>query len=328
MKIESNPIYIHPCAGFVLLLLAFLLTGCGEDKETPKFENSDMIARVNGETLDRKALTKEVSRNKKKYRVEEEGESLSKEKLIWLRMDALNQMIQEKILLQEAKKQGVELEPDALEIEYHNIRQGYEKEAFQKILDFQENTEKEWKEKLKRRLLIKKLIQETVNSRVSVQEEELKRYFDEHQDEFQKGEQLRALHIMVENEDSARDILKLLRKGKKFEDLAREHSLGLESESGGDMGYFEAGQMPEEFDEIFDLKVNKVSDIIHTPYGYHVFKVVDKKPERKMSFEESKDAIHKKLLREAQETAFQAWLLNLKNQAKIEINYDALETIH
>ncbi|CCQ91459.1 putative Foldase protein prsA [Nitrospina gracilis 3/211] len=325
MKNKRDSAFFAWCAG--LLGLALALTACGEKKDGPKFENPEVVARVNGEQLEKKVLVKEFERNRKKYRVEDE-QPLSKEKLVWLRMDALNQMIQERILLQEVKRQGIELEPDTLEIEYHNIRQGYEKGAFKKILDFQENTEEEWKDKLKRRLLIKKLIQESVNSRVSVKEEELQKYFDEHQGEFQKGEQLRALHIMVENEDSARDILKLLRKGKKFEDLAREHSLGLESESGGDMGYFEAGQMPEEFDEVFELKVNKVSDIIRTPYGYHVFKVVDKKPERKMSFEESRDAIHKKLLREAQEKAFQTWLLKLKNHAKIEINYDALENIH
>ncbi|CAI2718418.1 Peptidyl-prolyl cis-trans isomerase ppiD [Nitrospina watsonii] len=309
------------------VLLVCSLAACSQEKEGPQFKSPDEMARVNGESLNRKELVQALDQNKRKYRVEE-GQQLSKEKLIWLRMDTLNQMIQERILLQEVKKERIALEEDAVEIEFHNIRQGYEKGAFKKILDSQEMTEKEWKEKLKKRLLVKKLIQDVVNSGVSIKDEELQQYFDDHQGEFQKGEQLRALHIMVENEDAARDILKLLRKGKKFEELAREHSLGLESESGGDMGYFEAGQMPEEFDEVFDLKVNKVSDIIRTPYGYHVFKVVDKKPERKMNFEESKDAIHKKLLREAQEKAFQLWLLKLKEKAQIEINYEALETVH
>lgn len=314
--------------GGVLVIVCILgLGACSKKEEGPQFENENIIARVNGKPLERKPLVRALETNKGKYRIEED-QQVPKEKLIWLRMDTLNQMIQESILLQEVERQGIELEKDAVEIELQNIKQGYDKGAFKKILDFQEITEKEWKKKLENRLLVRKLINETVNSKVKVEEQELKDYFDQHQEEFQKGEQVRALHIMVESEDEARDLLKLLRKGKKFEDLAREHSLGLESDSGGDMGYFEAGQMPEEFDEVFDLKVNRVSDIIRTPYGYHLFKVVDKKPERKMSFEESRKTIHKKLLREAQEAAFQTWLMKLKNQAEIEINYDALATIH
>lgn len=313
--------------GVVMIVCILGFGACSKKEEGPQFENENIIARVNGKPLERKPLVRALETNKGKYRIEED-QQVPKEKLIWLRMDTLNQMIQESILLQEVERQGIELEQDAVEIELQNIKQGYDQGAFKKILDFQEITEKEWKKKLENRLLVRKLINETVNSKVKVEEQELKDYFDQHQEEFQKGEQVRALHIMVESEDEARDLLKLLRKGKKFEDLAREHSLGLESDSGGDMGYFEAGQMPEEFDEVFDLKVNRVSDIIRTPYGYHLFKVVDKKPERKMSFEESRKTIHKKLLREAQEAAFQTWLMKLKNQAEIEINYDALATIH
>jgi len=85
--------------------------------------------------------------------------------------------------------------------------------------------------------------------------------------------------------------------------------------------------MPKEFEDVFKLKINKVSDIIRTPYGVHVFKVIDKKPERKMSFEESKEQIHAKLLREAQELAFQQWLEEIKQKSKIIIKNEVLEKI-
>lgn len=86
--------------------------------------------------------------------------------------------------------------------------------------------------------------------------------------------------------------------------------------------------MPEEFDQVFQLKVNKVSDIIRTPYGVHVFKVVDKKPARKMNFEESRKKIFVKLLQEAQENAFNKWQNKIKNNSKIIIKYETLEQIH
>jgi parvulin-like peptidyl-prolyl isomerase len=86
--------------------------------------------------------------------------------------------------------------------------------------------------------------------------------------------------------------------------------------------------MPEEFDNVFKLKINGVSDIIHTPYGFHLFKVVDKIKERKMSFDESEKSVEQVLLQELQESAFQKWLVQLKEKSEIEIKYDFLEKIH
>ncbi len=192
----------------------------------------------------------------------------------------------------------------------------------------EEISREQWQEKIRNNLLIGKVVNEVVNKNVSVREEELLRYFESHGEEFQKGEQVHALHIVVETEDEAREILKLLRKRKSFSDLAEKRSLGLEASKGGDMGYFEAGNMPEEFDQVFKLEVNKVSDIIRTPYGVHVFKVVDKKPARKMNFEESRKKILVKLLQEAQENAFNKWQNKIKNNSKIIIKYETLEQIH
>ena len=85
--------------------------------------------------------------------------------------------------------------------------------------------------------------------------------------------------------------------------------------------------MPEEFDEVFKLKKNMVSSIIRTPYGFHLFKVVDKVKERKMNFKESKSKIANLLLQNLQDIAFREWLLNLKKNAYINIEYDLLQKI-
>ena len=126
-----------------------------------------------------------------------------------------------------------------------------------------------------------------------------------------------------------REIQKELRsKQKTFPALAMEYSLGPEGEQGGDLGYFEAGQMPEEFDDVFKLKINKVSGIIRTPYGFHLFKVVDIIKERKMDFEESKGRDKKILFQHLQDQAFKKWFVKLKQNSKIEIKYESLEKIY
>ena len=155
------------------------------------------------------------------------------------------------------------------------------------------------------------------------------RYFNENIKNFHKKEQVRALHIMVETEDEMRQVQKELQnKQKSFAELAKEFSLGPEGIRGGDLGYFEAGQMPEEFDDVFKLKIGKVSSIIKTPYGFHLFKVVDKIKETKMNFDESKARIRKILLQDLQDKAFQDWFFKLKKNSLIEINYELLQKIY
>ena len=85
--------------------------------------------------------------------------------------------------------------------------------------------------------------------------------------------------------------------------------------------------MPEEFDEVFKLKKNMVSSIIRSPYGFHLFKVVDKVKERKMNFIESKSKIEKLLMQDLHDIALREWLLKLKNNAHINIEYDLLQKI-
>ena len=133
---------------------------------------------------------------------------------------------------------------------------------------------------------------------------------------------------MVETEDEIRQIQKELKgKQKQFSELAKEYSLGPEGPQGGDLGYIESEQMPEEFEVVFELKKGKVSDIIKTPYGFHLFKVVDIKQARKMDFDESKIIIKKILIQDLQDKGFQDWFLKIKKNSRIQVNYELLQKI-
>ena len=134
---------------------------------------------------------------------------------------------------------------------------------------------------------------------------------------------------MVDSESKILDILKQLKSDKRaFSELAQMYSLGPEGPLGGDLGYFEAGQMPEEFDGVFKLKVGQVSDSIKTPFGHHIFKVIDKKPASEMSFSESKKVIFNKLLREKQSREFNKWIVKLKDMSDIKIKHHVLSKVN
>lgn len=313
----------------IFALTICLSVACSNDSTSiDELSGNIAIATVNNEAVTLDHYKAELKGHKKKFRVHS-TEDITQEEFTWLKNRALEQVIQNVLFRQEAKKNNIDVSQEELNEELLKVESGYPEDSFVKQLGFQGLSRDEWENGIKLNLLINKLIRNLVNSKVSVSDDEMKRYFESNASKFHKKEQVRALHIMVETEEEIREIKKELQsKQKDFSTLAKEYSLGPEGASGGDLGYFEAGQMPEEFDNVFKLKVKGISEIIRTPYGFHLFKVVDKVKERKMSFDESKSQIDRILLQEVQDKAFQKWLAQLKQNSVIEIKYDLLEKIY
>lgn len=314
---------------FLIVSVIFLLNSCFDNNSRMNAIGSDQVVlTVNGEKITAKQFDKVLNAKKQLFRVQN-FEELKTEELVWIKIRGLNEIIRNTLIAQEIAKENISIEQNVLESNLRKAREGYLEGAFEKTLDLEGISIADWEKSIEKKLLTNELIHQQVNSKVSLSDKELRDYYDKNHNEFHKKEQVKALHIMVESEEEIREIQKELRsKQKTFPALAMEYSLGPEGEQGGDLGYFEAGQMPEEFDDVFKLKINKVSDIIKTPYGFHLLKVVDKIEERKMDFVESKSRVEKILLQHLQDQAFQKWFLKLKQNAEIEIEYESLEKIN
>jgi parvulin-like peptidyl-prolyl isomerase len=312
------------------LVIGVFLASCsnGSSSSSDKLSGNATLLIVNGEEVSLEQFRAELNVYKKKFWVHNTEEILPEE-LTWLNNRVVEQIVHNTLLRQEIRNNEIEIDQEELDDALLQAQVGYPEDSFKKQLEFEGLSRKQWEYTIENNLLIKKLIHNLVNSKVSVDEEEMRRYFVANESTFHKREQVRALHIMVETEEEIRQIQKELQsKQKDFPALAQEYSLGPEGALGGDLGYFEAGQMPEEFDNVFKLKINGVSDIIRTPYGFHLLKVVDKIKEREMSFDESKKQVEQVLLQEVQGKAFQKWLVELKEKSVIEIKYDLLEKIN
>lgn len=120
---------------------------------------------------------------------------------------------------------------------------------------------------------------------VKVTEDELKKYYNEYKPK------IRASHILVKDEKTAKEIKAKLEKGEDFAKLAKEYSQDTGSaQNGGDLGWFGPGRMVKEFeDAAYALNVGQVSQPVKTEYGYHIIKVTDKK--KKPSYKEMKAEI-------------------------------------
>jgi parvulin-like peptidyl-prolyl isomerase len=317
---------------YILTLIVSVIlfsSSCFDNNLPARTITDDMVVLIiNDETINVKQFDEVLTAQKKIFRVEK-FEELKKEELVWIKTKVLDVIIKNTLIAQEITKENISVEHDVLESELKKAREGYIEDAFEKALELEGISIVDWEESVEKKLMINELIHQQVNSKVLVSDMKLRDYYNKNHNEFHKKEQLKALHIMVQSEEEIREIQKELRdKQKTFQDLAMEYSLGPEGAQGGDLGYFEAGQMPEEFDDVFKLKINKVSDIIKTPYGFHLFKVVDKIKERKMNFEESKSRVKKILLQHLQDQAFQRWFVKLKQDSKIEIKYETFEKIY
>ena len=318
------------CCRFIatVLVIAGSIAGCGDGPAPSKSRSPGAtVVSVNDNKITVENFLHKLRLEEKKFRLEGK-DSLNEDSLLWLKNQVLNQLIQRELFTQEALKHKIDIFDEEYQKALSDIRSGYQKDQFQRILEIEEINENEWNKRLKNNLIIKKLIRKVVHSRITVSEGELRQYYDGHLEEFNKTELIRALQIMVDTEAEARDILRKLKNDPGlFSYLARKFSQGLEAKKGGDLGFLDVGQMPEEFESVFLLKVDEVSDVIQTPYGYHIFQVREKVPKRKMSFEESKLIIEKKLIQENQDKAFSKWFLKLKQEADIEVDYEVLAEI-
>ena len=128
--------------------------------------------------------------------------------------------------------------------------------------------------------------------------------------------------------DEARRLQQLIWQGKKFPDLARRYSLSPDAKVGGDLGFFKRGELPQAFDDaIFRLGAGQVSEVVSTEYGFHLFKLVEKKPARKRELAEVRSAIEQKLLTDLRSERQTAFVKGLRDKAQVKVNEQSLLSV-
>jgi peptidyl-prolyl cis-trans isomerase C len=210
----------------------------------------------------------------------------------------LDQLISEKLLIQEAKNKGLEKDSDVLE----QIK------------------------KMTEQILVQALIEKEILDKVDVNDEEVPKYYEQNKDSFTEKEQVHLYNILLETEEEAQDILEQLKAGGDFSEIAIEKSTGPSAAQGGDLGYLSKGTIIPEIEEvIFALEMEELSEVVKTDFGFHILKITEKKPETVKTLEEVKEEIIQNLLPTKQKEAFENLLEELKGKAEIEINEEVLK---
>jgi peptidyl-prolyl cis-trans isomerase C len=238
--------------------------------------------------------------------------------------DFLNRLIERKMMLREAQRMRIKIGRPEIERRIEALRAENGNDV-KEVLTEQGIDFEKWKSDIWEDMMVERLLAREVGRHVSVSSLEVKRYYQTHPQEFQKPDQVRVRQIVVGTEAEAQKVMEILQSGADFAAVAREKSTAPEAEHGGDLGYFAMGDMPAEFNVVFNLSIGEISRIVKSPYGFHIFKLEDKRHAGKIGLDEAYKEIAIKLRREKEDRQYKQWLTELRSRTKFEVNYQALE---
>lgn len=183
----------------------------------------------------------------------------------------IQELVQMKVMNHKAEELGVSEEDIDEEIQTIQESMGIESDdEFYNIMEMQGiSSEEEVRELVKQQVLLQKLV-----------EDEGEPTEEMVQAEYDKGEEVEARHILVEEEELANELYERLTDGEDFAELAEEYSVDPGSGSeGGDLGFFRRGTMTAPFEEAaYNLEVDEISEPVPTQFGYHIIQVTDRTP--------------------------------------------------
>jgi len=289
----------------------------------------DVVARVNGEAINKAELENAVKGLEGRA-----GGPVPADQRDRVYRGVLDDMIAYRLLVQEVKARKIIVPESDIDAQIAQIRGQFQTDAqFQQALTMQKMTLAAVRDDARSELGVEKLVETEIAGKIAVTPEAVTDFYQKNQDKFQQGARVRASHILIavpETADAAAKqqaktkaeaVLKDLKGGKDFAAAAKESSQDPGSApSGGDLGFFEQGQMVPPFEQAaFALKPGAMSELVESPFGFHIIKVAEKQDARVVPLEEAKPKIDEFLSGQNRQTQTQAFVSTLKAKAKIEI---------
>ena len=253
-----------------------------------------------------------------------------KKKLEEASEDILNQLIEDRLILSEAKRLNVTVEEGEIDKKIEELKSDFPGEkGLLKTLHEQNLTIKDLRDRFRNQTMIEKAIDLQIRSRIQILPQETENFYRSHIDRFKQPERVKVSSILIRlkgeraPEESfvlATEILNRLKDGEDFYTLAKNYSEGMNAERGGDMGYVSRGQMREEIDKIiFGLNIGEFSDLVKSSLGYHIFKSYDKRKQRVIPLLEAQGRVLEAIYRKKVEGKFREWIEGLRENAFISI---------
>ena len=254
----------------------------------------------------------------------------------------LAQLIDKKLILQEAKKLDITVKDKDVEHAFNEVlrRNKLDQRGLERELAKQGMTVADYKKVLEGEILQSRTIGRAVHSKISISDEEMQEFFEQNMRGREKsGPRIRIQQILLllpsrasssqiaEVEKSAKDLHKKILAGEDFGKLAVKYSQGAGAQLGGDIGYFHKGELMPEIEQLaFGMETGKVSPVFRTELGFHIIKVIDKAGDegggeaKTGTWQDRKKDIQDVLFGSKFEKELTKWMQGIKERAYIEIN--------
>jgi peptidyl-prolyl cis-trans isomerase C len=314
----------------VLLVMSIGCALPGVSVADDRKEKKNVVARVNDSYISQEDYKRQFSIAQQQ--LIRQGMALDEAENKRLSTEVLENLIDNQLLFQESRKRGYSADELTVEKRYQEVRDQFSNdEDFAAALGQMQYTEKSFKEAVERRLVLETLIENDIAAGITVSDEEALQYYEKNPAQFVQPKQIRARHILIivkdQNDEQQKKeafekitmVQQKLKDGEDFAALAKEFSEGPSNEQGGDLGFFQPGQMVKPFeDAAFALEVGEVSDVVETRFGYHLIEVTDIRPEVSVPFEYAKGSIVQFMQQNLIMEKIEALVVTLKDGAVIE----------
>ena len=296
------------------LAITAMAAGCSPNKDTGP--RPAVLATVNGVPVTREDLDVRLRLVKQGFR-NISGKAEGRD----AKLDLLSQLIEEEMFVQEAGRLRIEASPAEIDARLRS-----EGDGMDKVLRKQGIGPDAYRRIIGREILSEKLVKQEVYDKVTVGRDEAGRYFEAHRREFLRPGRVRARQIVVATLTEAMNVRAELRRGADFASVAKKRSLSPDAVKGGDLGFFGKGEMPPLFEAaVARLRPGMTSEIIRSPYGYHVFKVEERRKQESPAFASAEAEAMARLRQEKGERDYDAWREALKKRTAVKIDSSLVE---
>jgi peptidyl-prolyl cis-trans isomerase SurA len=247
--------------------------------------------------------------------------------------DLLRDLIDQQLLVQRAKDQGVSVESDVVkrldEVRKSNNLQSLD--DLEKAVEGEGMSWEDYKSQIRNSMLTQEVIAKEMRGRIIISDEEVKKYYEDHPKEFTRPEQVVLADIFLSTtektpeesaviEHKAEDYLNRLKKGEEFTEMAKRYSEGPTAKQGGDLGVFERGQLSKQLeDATFSLNKGGLTDVIQTKTGYEILKVVDRYQAGLQPLDKVRREIENQIYMKKMQPTLREYLAQLREESYVTV---------
>ncbi len=316
----------------VFLLISLFGAGSQALAQTQLLDQ--VIAVVNDEAITQSELDSILRPIYEDYKQRYSGDKLFRE-LNEARTKLLNQLIEDRLVYQEAKEKKIEVDAAQIDKQMETFQKKFPTlETMETALNAQGVTLHGLRERLEKQEMVRQLHEQEIRAKIIISPSEIEKYFEEHPEEFTEKDRMRVRSLTIKKSDEAREkglkdeaasqkineLETKIRGGADFAEVARENSQDVNAKDGGMGDWVERGAMIEAIDQvIFKLKPGETSGVVETAMGYHLFRVEEIRSGSKRGLEQVREEIYSILYRQKSETRFNEWINDLKRKAYISI---------